>query len=211
MNSFFIGYMFLWSGACLIALWLGYIHRKDLLLLSRDYLQYVTVPWKLSTFIIAISGMTIIAPYTGDPTWDYFDAFFMSLLTWYTAPWALGTIFKSMQQRKNYSQLYIALCCWLFVVSWSYDLYILLRDGIYPATWWSNLLLSSVLYTCAGLMWNLEYWPKIGMEFGFMRDNWPIKPRQDQFAKIFWFALPFMLLVSVLILAFVIPIPFLSF
>lgn len=210
MDIFFITYILIWSCACFIALWLGYLHHKELVILSRDYFQYITQPWKSITFSIAIVGMTFIAPYTGDPTWDYFDAIFMSVLAWYTAPWVLGVIFKTIVAKESIVCLYIALCCWLFSVSWSYDLYILLRDGVYPNTWWSNMLLSSVLYVCAGLMWNLEYWPKEGMKFGFMRDNWPLTLRHDSFIKIFWFALPFMILVSALILAFVMPIPFLS-
>lgn len=30
--------------------------------------------WKVVTFLIATIAMTVIAPYTGDPTWDYVDA-----------------------------------------------------------------------------------------------------------------------------------------
>jgi len=210
LDAFFIAYISFWSVACLLAIQLAYSYRDKMVLFTVDYYYYITVPWKFVTFIIAITGMIIIAPYTGDPTWDYFDAFFMSVLAWYTAPWVIGVIFKNLTQKTNPVQLYVAICCWLFSVSWSYDLYILLRDGFYPITWWSNLVLSSILYLCAGLMWNLEYWPKVGMKFGFMRNDWPDKIEQKQLIRIFWFALPFIILVSALIISFVVPVPFLS-
>lgn len=210
METFFIVYTCIWSCACLLAVWLAYQQRTQLNLFTKDYFHYISQPWKSITFAIAITGMTVLAPYTGDPTWDYFDAIFMSVLAWYTAPWVLAVIYKMIIAKARLTHLYIALCCWLFSVSWSYDLYILLRDGMYPNTWWSNLLLSSVLYVSAGLMWNLEYWPKCGMKFGFMRSDWPARLEQDHFIKIVWFALPFMILVAALILAFVIPVPFLS-
>ena len=71
-------------------------------------------------------------------------------------------------------------------------------------------MLSSILYVCAGLMWNLEYWPDTGVKFAFMRHDWPRKIPEDNFLRIFLFALPFMILVAALILAFVIPVPGLS-
>ncbi len=37
------------------------------------------------TFVLAAAGITTIAPYTSDPTWDYVDAAFMSVLAFATA------------------------------------------------------------------------------------------------------------------------------
>jgi len=203
-------YFFTWLILTIVALTISFRLHHKLTIFTLDYLKFISTPWKLITFLIAISGMTLIAPYTGDPTWDYVDAIFMSLLTWYSAPWVIGTFYHSILKKVPLLHTYVALCYWLFSVSWSYDLYILVRDGIYPATWWSNLMLSSVLYICAGLMWNLEVWPNHGMKFGFMRDDWPKKLANSNVIKIFWFALPFMILVAALILSFVVPIPFLS-
>jgi hypothetical protein len=53
--------------------------------------------WKIVTFIISAIGLTVIAPYTGDPTWDYVDAAFMSILTYTTAPWVVGTIYLTLR------------------------------------------------------------------------------------------------------------------
>lgn len=210
MNSFFTIYLSLWIFACIIALGMAYHLRAVIDITGQSYRRYLFMPWKWVSFTIATIGMTVIAPYTGDPTWDYIDALFMSILTFLTAPWSVGMLYLWMTGRRPATLAYIALCCWLFSASWSYDLYILIRDGEYPHTWWSNLLLSSVLYACAGLMWNLEYQTRTGVIFGFMREDWPAPTAEDQFIRIFWFALPFMILVAALILAFVIPVPGLS-
>lgn len=96
--------------------------------------------------------MVIIAPYTGDPTWDYFDASFMSMFCHATAPWAVGMIYRSRQGRAHWREVYVMACAWMFTVSWTYDGYQLWRTGIYPATWAANIALSSVLYVSAGLL-----------------------------------------------------------
>jgi hypothetical protein len=70
-------------------------------------------------------------------------------------------------------QGYIAVCAWLFSASWSYDIYLVWRDGDYPLTWSSNLCASSLIYICAGLFWNLEWVPGRGVIFSFMREGWP--------------------------------------
>ena len=210
MNSFFAIYLSLWVFACILALGMAYHLRAVIDITGSSYQRYLFMPWKWVSFAIAATGMTVVAPYTGDPTWDYIDALFMSIFTFLTAPWAIGTLYLWMTGKRSAGLAYIALCCWLFSASWSYDLYILIRDGEYPHTWWSNLMLSSVLYICAGLMWNLEYQTRSGVIFGFMRSNWPAPVAEDQFIRIFWFALPFMILVAALILAFVIPVPGLS-
>jgi len=51
-------------------------------------------------FLIALSAIVILAPYTGDPTWDYFDAAFMSILTYITAPWSVGTLFRFLKKQE---------------------------------------------------------------------------------------------------------------
>ncbi|MBW1856011.1 MAG: hypothetical protein JRJ00_15255 [Deltaproteobacteria bacterium] len=146
--------------------------------------------------------MIVIAPYTGDPTWDFFDAFFMSVLTYLTAPWAMGALYNVARRKLNPSQAFVALCLWMFSASWSYDLYLVLRDGAYPITWFSNIFASSVLYISAGLFWNLDWIQGRGMTFAFMENNWPYSTSGAAFSKIVWIALPFMALVSFLILYF---------
>ncbi len=95
MNTFFYIYIAFWSLACLIAVTFYFRDNKSYALSHSRYWHFLFKPWKIVTFLIAASGMTVIAPYTGDPTWDYFDALFMSLLTYLTLPGQLGRYLKS--------------------------------------------------------------------------------------------------------------------
>ena len=202
MATTFKLYIISWSTACLVALFLFIKGRKSFALSQVEYWQFILTPWRVTTFTIASLGMIVIAPYTGDPTWDYFDAFFMSVLTYLTAPWAMGAIYNVAKGKLNPSQAFVALCLWMFSASWSYDLYLVLRDGDYPLTWFSNIFASSVLYISAGLFWNLDWVQGRGVTFAFLENNWPYSTSGAAFSKIVWFALPFMALVFFLILYF---------
>ena len=202
MAPFFKFYIICWSIACLAGLILFIKDWKSFALSRIEYWRFILKPWRVLTFIIACSGMIVIAPYTGDPTWDYFDAFFMSFLTYLTAPWAIGALYNVAKRKLNPSQAFVALCLWMFSASWSYDLYLVLRDGNYPVTWFSNIFASSVLYISAGLFWNLDWEHGRGVIFAFMKTNWPYNTSESVFSRIFWYALPFMMLVSFIILYF---------
>jgi hypothetical protein len=202
MASFFKFYITSWSVACLTGLFLFIKDRKSFALSRIEYWRFILMPWRAATFIIACSGMIVIAPYTGDPTWDYFDAFFMSFLTYLTAPWATGALYNAAKRKFNPSQAYVALCLWMFSASWSYDLYIVLRDGHYPVTWFPNIFASSVLYVSAGLFWNLDWVQGRGVTFAFLEFNWPCNTSEEGFSKVIWLALPFMAFVCCLILYF---------
>lgn len=189
--------------ACVIAVVVAVRDRQTISLFSSGYREFMAAPWKTTSFAVAAIGMTWIAPYTGDPTWDYFDAAFMSLLTFASAPWAIGTLYLFLRRKISASHAYVAMCCWLFSASWSYDLYILLRDGQYPITWLPNIFAASVLYISAGLMWNLEWRQNRGVIFAFMEKGWPQAAAQANFIHIFGYAMPFMILVAASILYFV--------
>jgi len=189
--------------ACVIAIVVAFRNRQTISLFSTGYREFMAAPWKLTSFAVAASGMTWIAPYTVDPTWDYFDAAMMSLLTFASAPWAIGTLYLFLRRKASASHAYVAMCCWLFSASWCYDLYILLRDGQYPITWLPNIFASSVLYICAGLMWNLEWRPNRGVILAFMEGEWPQATAQANFIRILGYAMPFMVLVAVSVLYFV--------
>ena len=178
--------------------------RKKLVLFQPEYRRFLRSSWKLVTFSIAALAMTIIAPYTGDPTWDYVDASFMSILTFLTAPWAVGTLFLALRRQVPATQIYIAVCVWMFSVSWAYDVYILLKLGYYPPTWLPNIVLSSILYFAAGLLWNLQRKDGHGVVFGFMEPGWPDARYELGFRRIVWFALPIMILVTMMIAPFLI-------
>jgi hypothetical protein len=176
--------------------------RKALILLQKAYRLYLFSKWKLLTFAIAALSMIVMAPYTGDPTWDYVDAAFMSILTFLTAPWAVGTLYLALKRQAQPTHIYIAVCVWMFSVSWAYDVYILLKHGYYPPTWLPNIVLSSILYFAAGLMWNLQRKEGRGVVFGFMAPGWPDPASELGFRQIAWFALPIMILVVFMIAPF---------
>lgn len=169
--------------------------RARLSLFSPDYRKFLGRPWRLTTFIIAATGLTMVAPYTGDPTWDYFDSIMMSVLTYFTAPWAVGTLYLALARRTRPAEAFIAAVLWMTSASWCYDLYILFKHGMYPVTWAWNIAASSVLYACAGLMWNLDFRDGIGVVFAFREPGWP-QATGGGFMRVAGFALPFMLIVG---------------
>jgi hypothetical protein len=203
MDDFFINYLLAWGSACLVALAIFIYRFKTWDITRRGYWRFLLQPWKAASFAVAASGLILIAPYTGDVTWDYFDAAFMAILTFSTAPWAVGVLYKAAQRQRSAWDAYLALCAWMFSASWSYDLYLLLRDGEYPATWDVNIGASSVLYLAAGLLWNLEYREGRGIIFAFMEETWFVDQARTAFRQIVWYALPFILIAAVAILSFV--------
>ncbi len=202
LKPLFSAYIAAYSLAIVIAVALMIRERHVLILFTESYRQLLMTRWKLMTFAFAATSMTIMAPYTGDPTWDYVDAAFMSILTFLTAPWAVGTLFLAFRGKTKPAHVYIAICIWMFSVSWSYDIYILLKNGYYPPTWLPNIILSSILYFAAGLMWNLQSKEGLGVFFGFMEPGWPDTRYELGFLRVFWFALPIMVLVIFMIAPF---------
>ncbi|MCX5804433.1 MAG: hypothetical protein NTU69_13060 [Proteobacteria bacterium] len=204
MNPFFTIYTIAWGISCILALIFYLTEKEYYSIIWKNYRRFLFVPWKVSTFLIAGTGMVVIAPYTGDPTWDYVDAGFMSLFTFISSPWAVGTLYKVFARRLSIKHGFIAFCVWMFSASWSYDLYLLLKDGYYPLTWLTNLLASSVLYVSAGLLWSLDWREGKGIILSFREEDWPYPSKQKVFMKIFWFVLPFMAIASGIVLYFII-------
>jgi hypothetical protein len=194
VEPFFVAYITLWVAACAGAAALVARDPRGFSLLSPEYRRFLLVRWKVATFLAAAASLTWVAPYTGDPTWDYVDASFQSVLTFLGAPWAVGTLYRALRRDAGWKQVYVAACLWLFSASWSYDLYILLRDGRYPDTWFVNIIASSVLYIAAGLLWNLDWRPGRGVTFSFLEREWLEVGLQPQFARVLGYALPFMLI-----------------
>jgi hypothetical protein len=203
MTPFLWTYLAGWLLLCMIAAVQLWRHRHVLSLFQRDYRLFMSAPWKLASFAVAFAGIVLIAPYTGDPTWDYIDAGFMALLTFATAPWSVGSLYRWLRRPRRHREAFLAAVLWMFSASWSYDGYLLLRDGYYPVTWLPNIPASSVLYCAAGLMWSLEWQPGRGVIFGFMREDWPRPLADDGLWRVLAHALPFMALASAAILYFV--------
>lgn len=176
-------YIACYSALTLAALGVLFARPQRFLITSTPYWRYLAAPWKLTFFVIALTGIVLIAPYTGDPTWDAIDASFMAILAFTTAPWAVGVLYQVLiARRRPWRAALVPLILWLFSASWSYDLYLLWRDGRYPVTWSSNLMASSFLYLGAGLFWNLEKHPRRGIIFGFLEPEWP-EPAHNTHAR----------------------------
>ena len=71
MSVFFYIYTGSWASACLIAVASYLRYRSSFAVTCHGYWQFLLKPWKVVTFLTAATGLTVIAPYTGDPTWDY--------------------------------------------------------------------------------------------------------------------------------------------
>jgi hypothetical protein len=184
-----IAYVIAWAAACLVALGLFLMEPRAYAISRLEYWTFLGRPWKLTTFAAATVPLIAIAPYSGDLTWDYVDAGFMSVLTFATAPWVVGVLYRGPRR-----QAWVALCLWLLSASWSYDLYLLIKDGYYPPTWLANIPDSSLLYFCAGLIWNLDWRPGRGLTFAFVEPHW-LAPQRVPFRRLAWPALLMMLLV----------------
>lgn len=200
-----MSYVAAWGTACAVAAAMVLLNAGAYSLASRGCLRFLGAPWKLVTFAVAAIGMTVVAPYTADPTWDYYDAAFMSVLTFLTAPWATGTLYLALRGRAGLAQAYVAACLWMFSASWSYDLYILLRDGEYPNTWLPNIPASSVLYLSAGLLWSLDWRSGRGATFSFQEPGWPNIVPAAEFGRVLWIALPFMAIAAASVVYFLVP------
>jgi len=198
-------YIATWTLACVVAFALAIAHRRSVQLLTHEYWKLLLQPWKVVTFLISAGGLVLVVPWASqnDYTWDYVDAAFMSVLTFATAPWTVGTLFRAMRRQTSLANAYIAACLWMFSASWSYDLWLLVRDGEYPPTWLANILASSCLYLPAGMLWSLAWDERRGMHFAFSEHDWPRAKAIVPFSKIAPVAAILMLLAASQIIPFV--------
>lgn len=209
-------YVLGWTSALAVALVLAAVRGRTFAIARRAYWEARITPWKVVLFAIAAGGMMIVAPRTGDPTWDWIDAGFMALFTYLTAPWTLGVLVRALRERRvRVAELYVATCTWLFSASWSYDLYIFVRDaggfrvawarGFYPLSWSSNLVASSILYALGGACFSLAtpaVDTRLGVTFSFLERDWPMEEPASA-RRIGPIALAFVLVVSAMLGPFV--------
>lgn len=202
-HGFLVNYVAAWSSFCLLALVLGVIKRKSLAAELPDYVRFLTVRWKILSFLPAFAFVAFAGPLTNDPTWDVITGGGMAVLTFTTAPWVVGTVFNILRGHGGVSELVIALALWLFSSSWFYDAYLFLRDGHYTDYWLGNLLISPFIYLAAGLLWNLEAKPSGGFRLSFLRADWPKPPGDRRFAPLFLVSVPIVVVAVYLLAAFV--------
>lgn len=186
----FVPYITLWVGLTVAGIFLLIRHRQSVGLCAPEYRTFLAEPWKLVTFGVAWAAFVFLAPLTGDPTWDWIDATFMSLLCFATAPWVVGVFARLLPSVRGDAtgptrvEVYVAVIAWLFTASWSYDGYLVLRDGLYPTTWSVNIVASTILYMLGGLYWNAAVHPERGLVFAFMVPEWPATARTARVGKL---------------------------
>lgn len=170
-------------------------------LTDARYLRFLVEPWKLVAFALSGTLITLVAPYSGDPTWDRVDGALISLTVYWASPWAIATLVREARGRRRGDVLFVATSA-LLLPCWVYDGYILLRDSFYPATWTSNLVLSGAICVVAGLFWNLGASDGERSNFTFLRKSWPPTQRTP-LRKVLPFAVVLALPVLIAVLAFV--------
>jgi hypothetical protein len=185
-----------WMIATAVAIAVAIRHRAQLIICRRDYWRWLLAPWKLTTFAIAAAGLIAIAPLMHDPYWDRVDAAFMAVLTFMTAPWAVGVVWRSLFRSARPAETYVAVCAALLSAGWSFDAYQTLRLGAYPDVWLPSLIASATLYLMAGLLWSLDWSRERGMTLAFMHAQWPSPASGPVFRRIMWPATLYMLFVA---------------
>jgi hypothetical protein len=196
-------YVACWVACCGFAAGILWRDRRQLRPEWRAYVRFLGVPWKLAIFFPAGIFVTFAGRFTDDETWDAVTGGGMSVLTFLTAPWALGLLFQVMVGRRPWRYALMAVVLVLFSSSWFYDGYLLWRDRSYTSRWSSNLLLSPIIYVAAGLLWNLEAKGRWGFRFAFVRQDWPSRPTDTRFLPLLLIALPFVLVAAFVLVAFV--------
>jgi hypothetical protein len=202
MTSLLKIYTVLWVILCLIALATFIKDRRTFPLFYGTYWRFIFTPWKIVTFLLAVAGLIIVASSVSAPDLDRFDAVSMAVLTFLTAPWAVGVIYRTFKVQWSLGQFFGAVCIWLFCGSWAFDTYILFKDGQYPLMWPTYMLGTLGLYVLGGLFWNLEWKPGRGTIFAFMEGDWPTPSATSAFHRMFGVALLFMVAVSALFILF---------
>ncbi len=187
---------------CVVTTLFLFITKSDnFVLFSKRYWKFLTKPWKVIVFVFSGSIVTFSGPLTIDPTWTWVTGGMMSILTFLTAPWVVGELYFAVKKRCFAANTFVAVSTWLFSASWFYDFYLLQYHGWYPSTWAANLVLSSILYLAAGIMWNLDWVLGNGPVLSFHRPGWPQTESNSIPVAILWILIPFFLLG----LAFVVP------
>jgi hypothetical protein len=209
ISPFFAKYIALWTSFCFVAVLIMVWDLKRLVPEWREYWRFLCVPWKLSLFVPAFFFVTFAGRLTDDETWDWVTGSGMAILTFLTAPWAVGLIYQVFVGRRPVRYLVVALALLLFSSSWFYDGYLLWRDGTYTTRWAGNLILSPFIYTAAGLLWNLEAKESKGIHddssfrLSFLRTDWPSRPVDTRFGPLVFVSIPFILIAVFILVGFV--------
>jgi hypothetical protein len=196
-------YVAWWIAFCLLVVGILVSDRVRVRSELQRYWAYLTMRWKLAIFAPAFIFVTFAGRFSDDETWDVVTGGGMSVLTFLTAPWCVGMVYQVLAGRRPPRYLFVAAGLLLFSSSWFYDGYLLLRDGSYTTRWWSNLMLSPIIYLAAGFLWNLEAQGRFGVRLGFVREDWPNGPSDGRILPIVFVSIPLILIAAFVLVAFV--------
>jgi hypothetical protein len=199
--SFTTVYLVTWISLVVVAFGLVASSRDGYGLKQSRYWRFLFEPWKVVTFLLGMMLITFAAPYSGDPTWDTADSVLTSTEVYLLAPWCIGTLYRELAKGARFAPTFAAAVLF-FLPCWTYDGYILWRDGNYPATWTSNLVLSGGITLLAGLFWNLGWRASETSIFTFRWPDWPPITRSP-FQKVLLFCVLLSIPVIVLVAFFV--------
>lgn len=202
-DPFIRNYLILWVSLLLTAVLIVILKKRTLQLHLNGYFEFLFIKWKLVTFGLAGFFVTFAGYWTDDESWDLISGFGMSLLTYLFAPLSVGVLYRFAQLKESILNVFLALIFSFFSFSWFYDGYLLIRDNSYTQRWYGNLILSSAIYLCAGIFWNLEINKNNKIILGFARSDWPKPPLNKNLGKASLLALPFGALAFYILVGFV--------
>lgn len=133
---------------------------------DRQYFLELLRPWKLATFLIAMSWLMYGAVNYGIADWDIGVTLIMGCLTYLSAPWSMRVIFVALRNRPPYWPLWIiaALAVAWVVVDGVYVLYhTAVGNQMYRE---DNFYASTPIYFMAGAFWLYcgtvqEFWAEV--------------------------------------------------
>lgn len=207
MQNQIITYYYI-SWIILTSIWLILLitKRKKILLFTRGYVNFILKKLKIIIFLTAFLLLTIIANLWLDPTWDNIETIIMSLLTYFTAPYSIWTIYRYIKWlNKNFYEFYISIILLFFSSAWFYDIYVYLFIlWEYPLTAFSNLFLSPFFYILAWMIWSLDYSKKDWVILIFSKTEWiDFKGEKWWVLKIFLYSLPIIIFMIIIFWYFI--------
>jgi hypothetical protein len=195
--------MMFWMSFCFLAVCISLVDWKKNPFEWKVYFRFLCVPWKLVIFIPALLFVSFAGRFTNDETWDIISGSGMSILTFLTAPLALGLLYQVLKGKRPIRYVIVSIALCLFSSSWFYDGYLYLRDGHYTSRWFGNFLLSPIIYVAAGLLWNLEARENGRIYLSFLRPDWPNPPLNRSFLPLLLVSIPLILIAAFVLVGFV--------
>lgn len=199
MNIYFQVYIFCWIILTFVWMILLIKNRNNIIIFQKKYFVFLFKKWKIFLFLLAVGLFSYISSLWFDPTWDIPETIIMSLLTFYTSVFSVGTLYRFYRNiEKDYIKLYIAFIFIFFSSSWFYDAYAIIFLTWYsPLMWISNLFISPFLYMFWWLTWSLDYTKKTGVIFVFTQKEWiDFQWEKWNFWKILLWSLPMIITIA---------------